>query len=87
MRSGEKPLFVEATYLYIRAIAVEAHPALICDLCNLWQVVIFKLIQADVMGQPGWRGGSGWEAPEGEDEEKKKINVNPSALIHSQSTS
>lgn len=53
MKYGESQLFAEAAYLYIRAIAVEAHPALVCDLCNLRQVVIFKLIQADVMGQPG----------------------------------
>lgn len=63
---------MEAAYLYIRSIAVEAHPALVCDLCNLRQVVIFKLIQADVMGQPGCRGGlgrkEGKEEGRGEDE-------------------
>ena len=53
MKSGGNQLFVEAAYLYIRPIAVEAHPAFVCDLCNLRQVVILKLIQADVMGQPG----------------------------------
>ncbi len=65
MKSGENQLFVGTPYLYIQAIAVEAHPTLVRDLCNLRQVVIFKLIQADVMGQPGWRGGLGWEG-EGE---------------------
>lgn len=52
-------------YLNLLAIAVEAHPTLICDLSDLRQVLIFKLIQADVMGQPGerrrvegdWEGG------------------------------
>lgn len=53
MYSGETQLPVEAAYLYIWAITVQTHPALVCDLCNLRQVVIFKLIQADVMGQPG----------------------------------
>lgn len=66
---------MEATYLYIWAIAVEAHPALICDLCNLWQVVIFKLIQADVMGQPGWRGGLEWEGEEMREEKKKSMLI------------
>lgn len=53
VKSCENQLFVEAAYLYIWAIAVQAHPALVCDLRNLRQVVIFKLIQANVMGQPG----------------------------------
>lgn len=46
-------------YLNLQAIVIEAHPALIRDLCNLWQVVILKLIQADVMSQPSWNGGKG----------------------------
>lgn len=40
-------------YLQIRPVAVEAHPPLVGDLGNLRQVVIFELIQADVVGQPG----------------------------------
>lgn len=51
-KSGGTRFFVEEAYLQIRPIAVKAHPALVGDLCNLRQVVIFKLIQADVMGQP-----------------------------------
>lgn len=45
---------VAATHLQIRPVAVEAHPTLVGDLCNLRQIVIFKLIQADVVGQPGY---------------------------------
>lgn len=56
MYSGETQLSVEAAHLYIQAITVETHPALVCDLCNLRQVVIFELVQADVMGQPGRKG-------------------------------
>lgn len=51
-KSGGTRFFVEEAYLQIRPVAVKAHPALVGDLCNLRQVVIFKLIQADVMGQP-----------------------------------
>lgn len=46
---------VAAAYLQIQPVAVEAHPTLVGDLRNLRQIVIFKLIQADVVGQPGYR--------------------------------
>lgn len=52
------------SYLYIWAIAIKAHPTLICDLCDFGEVVILKFIKADVMGQPEWKGRLGWEGQE-----------------------
>lgn len=71
-KSGGTRFFVEEAYLQIRPVAVKAHPALVGDLCNLRQVVIFKLIQADVMGQPSCKKRlvlKKWNM------EKKKVNL------------
>lgn len=39
-------------YLRVKVIVVKAGSSLISDLCDLRKVLVLKLLQADVMGQP-----------------------------------